>query len=126
MPTVSSVSRIERTPLLTECMPIFLAEEVQKRLPNLWGGPIIFLLTVVQGHIVGVECSFVAGVEISDKEFPGYGVLEFPWIVRPTAVVKVIVSRWRRKFQQISLCRVSHNGTGEVAHHTLVSGTLVS
>jgi alanine dehydrogenase len=56
-------------------MPILLAEEVQKRLPNLCGSPTAILLIVGQAHTVRVECSFGAGAEISDEMFLGQGAL---------------------------------------------------
>ena len=79
--TVSSASNFECTQLLTECMPILLAEEVQKRLPNLCGSPTIILLTVGQAHIVRVECSFGVGVEISDEIFLSHEALELSRVV---------------------------------------------
>src|SRR5215470_1984896 len=104
---VSSASNFEGTPLLTECMPILLAEEVQKRLPNLCGSPTTLLLTVCQAHIVRVECSFGAGVEISDESFLGHGALRLSRVARPVVVIEIIVSQWSRKFQT-SPCAVSH------------------
>ena len=120
---VSSASNFEGTPLLTECMSILLAEEVQKRLPNLCGSPTTLPLTVSQAHIVCIECSPSAGVEISDEKFLGHGALRLSRVARPVAVIEIIVSQWWRKFQT-SPCAVSHSGIEGVAHHKLGSVTL--
>ena len=105
-------------------MLILLAEEVQKRLPNLCGSPPTLVLTVGQAHIVCVECSFGVGVEISDERFLGQGVSRLFQIVKPVVVIEKIVSPLCRKFQT-SPRAVTHKEIGEVPHHKPGSGTLV-
>jgi hypothetical protein len=73
-------------------VPILLAEEVQKGLPNLCSRPVTLLLAVGQAHVVHVECSFGAGVEISDERFFESEGLGLSRVVKPAAVIERIVS----------------------------------